>query len=72
MEGLVGNIQDARITMDEWEKTNKLLFELLSRYCKKTVKRVEKDAARDLWLSAEESLDYGIIDEVIKSKKTKK
>mgnify|MGYP003625841487 FL=1 len=67
--GAVGNIQDARITMDEWEKTNKLLFELLGRYCKKTAKRVEKDASRDLWLSAEESLEYGIIDEIIKSKK---
>ena len=67
--GAVGNIQDARISMEEWEKTNKLLFELLGRYCKKTTKRVEKDASRDLWLSAEESLDYGIIDEIIKSKK---
>ena len=27
--GAGGNIQDARITMAEWEKTNKLLFELL-------------------------------------------
>ena len=29
--GAVGNIQDARITMDEWEKTNKLLFDLCQR-----------------------------------------
>ena len=37
--GAVGNIQDARITMDEWEKTNKVLFDLLGRYCGKTSKK---------------------------------
>jgi len=63
--GAAGNIQDARIQFDEWEKINKTLFELLGKYCGKTAKRVEKDAQRDLWLSSKEALDYGIIDEVI-------
>lgn len=63
--GAMGNIQDARITMSEWEKTNKLLFELLGEYCGKKPTQVEKDAQRDLWLSADEALEYGIIDEVI-------
>ena len=67
--GAYGNIQDARIEMVEWEKVNKILFQLLGRYCGKTAKRVEKDAARDLWLSAEDSLKYGIIDELVKKKK---
>jgi|TARA_R110002012_G_C11538706_1_gene601222 ATP-dependent Clp protease protease subunit len=67
--GAVGNIQDARITMEEWEKTNQTLFKLLGRYCKKTAKKVEKDASRDLWLNADDSLKYGIIDEIIVSKK---
>jgi ATP-dependent Clp protease protease subunit len=67
--GAMGNIQDARITMKEWEKTNEILFELLGEYCGKTAKQVAKDAERDLWLSAEDALKYGIIDEIIKSKK---
>jgi ATP-dependent Clp protease protease subunit len=67
--GAVGNIQDARITMDEWEKTNKILFELLGKYCGKTTTRVAKDAQRDNWLTAKEALDYGIIDEIVTSKK---
>tara|TARA_R110002110_G_scaffold49196_8_gene145877 strand:+ start:281 stop:937 length:657 start_codon:yes stop_codon:yes gene_type:complete len=66
--GAVGNIQDARISMGEWEKTNKILFELLGKYCGKTAKRVEKDAARDLWLDADAALKYKLIDEVIKTK----
>jgi ATP-dependent Clp protease protease subunit len=63
--GAMGNIQDARITMGEWEKTNKLLFELLGEFCGKKSSQVEKDAQRDLWLTADEALEYGIIDEVI-------
>jgi ATP-dependent Clp protease protease subunit len=66
--GAVGNIQDARISMNEWEKINKELFSLLGNYCNKTAKKVEKDAERDLWLSADEALSYGIIDEVIGKK----
>jgi ATP-dependent protease ClpP protease subunit len=30
-----------------------------------------KDAQRDLWLDSQESLDYGIIDEIVKTKKIK-
>jgi len=67
--GAYGNIQDARINFKEWEKTNKILFELLGEFCDKDPEQVTKDSERDFWLSAEEALDYGIIDEIIKSKK---
>ena len=67
--GAGGNIQDARINFMEWEKTNKILFELLGDFCGKSAEQVTEDASRDFWLSAEESVEYGIIDEVVKSKK---
>ena len=67
--GAGGNIQDARITMIEWEKINDTLFDLLGQYCGKTAEQVKKDASRDLWLGAQEALDYGIIDEVVTKKK---
>lgn len=67
--GAVGNIQDAEITMKEWKKTNDILFNLLGEYCSKPAEKVKKDATRDLWLSAEEAVKYGIIDEVIKKRK---
>jgi ATP-dependent Clp protease protease subunit len=63
--GAVGNIQDARISMKEWEKTNDILFELLGEYCDKDPKKVMEDASRDKWLTSQEALEYGIIDEVI-------
>jgi len=67
--GAVGNIQDAEISMREWRKVNKILFDLLGSYCNKTAEQVMQDASRDLWLSADEALEYGIIDEIVKTKK---
>ena len=67
--GFRGNILDAEIDMVEWKKVNQLLFDLLGGYCGKSTKQVMKDASRDLWLSADEALKYGIIDEIVKTKK---
>jgi ATP-dependent Clp protease protease subunit len=67
--GAVGNIQDAQITMKEWEKLNNTLFGLLGEYCDKDPEQVKLDASRDLWLDSEEALAYGIIDEIVKTKK---
>ena len=63
--GFRGNIQDAEIDWAEWQKINEVLFELLGSYCNKTSEQVKKDATRDLWLGAKESLEYGIIDEIV-------
>jgi ATP-dependent Clp protease protease subunit len=67
--GFSGNIQDAEIDWAEWQKVNKILFELLGEYCGKKADVVMKDATRDLWLNAEDAKKYGIIDEIISKKK---
>jgi ATP-dependent Clp protease protease subunit len=69
--GFRGNIQDAEIDMVEWKKLNTILFELLGSYCDKEPEQVKQDSSRDLWLSATDALEYGIIDEVITRKKSK-
>ena len=66
--GFRGNIQDAKIDMVEWDKLNNTLFNLLGGYCGKTGEQVKQDASRDLWLSSDDALAYGIIDEVVKRK----
>jgi ATP-dependent Clp protease, protease subunit len=67
--GAGGNIQDARINFIEWEKTNEILITLLAQFCNKDPEQVKQDMLRDFWLSAQESVDYGIIDEVVMKKK---
>ena len=51
------------------KKINKTLFELLGDFCGKDPEQVAQDATRDFWMNADEAVAYGIIDEVIKSKK---
>lgn len=69
--GAVGNIQDARIMMKEWEDYNTELFELLGKYCGKPAETVMNDSSRDNWLTAEAAKAYGIIDDIV-TKKTSK
>ena len=63
--GAVGNIQDAEISMKQWRRVNERLFFLLGKFCGKTGEQVMMDATRDLWLTAEEAKEYGIVDEII-------
>lgn len=63
--GTQGNIQDTRINLAEAEKYNKELFNLLGGFCGKDPEVVIEDASRDLWLTGQEAVDYGIADEVI-------
>lgn len=69
--GASGNIQDIRRSIAEGEKYNDKLFGLLGQYTDKDPKQVMEDASRDLWLDAEEAKAYGIVDDIITTKKKK-
>ncbi len=66
--GMEGNIQDIRISFKESEKYNEILFGMLGEFTNKSPKQVMDDAHRDLWLSSEEAVKYGIIDSIIINK----
>jgi ATP-dependent Clp protease protease subunit len=67
--GMQGTYQDMEISFNESKKYNDQLFEMLGDYTDKTAEQVKKDADRDLWLSATEASDYGIIDGIITKKR---
>ena len=67
--GASGNIQDIRRSIAEGEKYNTKLFKLLGEYTDKTPETVLEDANRDLWLDSDEAKAYGIIDDIITTKK---
>lgn len=69
--GAQGNIQDVRISTQEAEKYNDILFGILGEASGKDPKQVMEDAQRDLWLDSEQALEYGVIDEIIINKKEK-
>ena len=56
---------DIEITAREIMKTKRKLYEILSAHSGVALKKIEKDADRDYWLSAREAKEYGLIDEVL-------
>lgn len=66
--GAYGNVQDMRISMEETEKENKILFDILAKNTGKTPEEVMEDSQRDKWFSAEEAKEYGLIDDIIVKK----
>lgn len=67
--GCEGVLADMKISIAETEKYNDYLFSLLGSYTNKDPEQVKKDAERDFWLSAEEAVNYGIIDSIITKRK---
>ncbi len=67
--GISGQATDIEIEAKEILKLKKRTIEIISKHTGQPIEKVEKDTDRDFYLSAEDAKKYGIIDEVIKSKK---
>lgn len=63
--GTQGTVSDTRISHEEAEKYNFILFQKLAEYSGKTWQEVLKYSERDRWLTSDEAKNYGLIDEVI-------
>ncbi len=65
MGGAQGQASDLEITTREILKLRQELYAIIAKHSGNTVKKVEKDSDRDYWMTAEEALKYGMIDEVL-------
>lgn len=63
--GVRGTASDIAIQAQEILKAKKLLNEILSKHTGQPLERVERDTDRDYYLSAQEALEYGLIDQVV-------
>ena len=63
--GAQGQATDIQIQAEEILRMKKELNEILAKNSGQSVKKVEKDTDRDNFMSAQEALDYGMIDEVL-------
>ena len=73
MGGTGGGTQqtDMAIAAEHLLNTRIKLEKILADNSGKTVKQIHKDAERDYWMSAEETLAYGFIDQIMYDTKTK-
>jgi ATP-dependent Clp protease protease subunit len=66
--GTSGTAIDMRIQLEETLKLNTLLTQLYEKNTGKTFEQLEKDMSRDCYMSAQESINYGLADEIIEKR----
>ncbi|NLX69943.1 MAG: ATP-dependent Clp endopeptidase proteolytic subunit ClpP [Clostridiales bacterium] len=67
--GTRGPASDIKIHAEQILKLKRRLNEILSERTGQPLEKIEKDTDRDFFMSAHEAKDYGIVDEVIVSRK---
>ncbi len=72
MGGAQGQASDMEITLKEILKLKNELYEIISKHSGKSMEDVERDSDRDYWMTAKEAKEYGMIDEVLVTKKASK
>ena len=63
--GIQGQATDIRIMSDHIQKNKKRLNRILAENTGRTIEEIERDTDRDNFMSADEALEYGLIDSVI-------
>jgi ATP-dependent Clp protease protease subunit len=69
--GVQGQAADISIQATEILRLRSRLEEILARHTGQPLDKIKKDSDRDYFMSAEEALKYGIVDEVIEAIKKK-
>jgi len=65
MGGAQGQASDIEITAREILKIKKELYTIIANHSGQTLEQIEKDSDRDYWMTAQEAVDYGMIDEIL-------
>ena len=71
MGGAQGQASDIEITAREIQKLKKELYTIIADHSHNPFERIEKDSDRDYWMTADEALEYGMIDKVLFNEKKK-
>jgi ATP-dependent Clp protease protease subunit len=65
--GIGGTASDIRIQAEQMLYIKRTLFERTAFHTGQPIERIEEDADRDRWFTAEEAKEYGFVDQVIRS-----
>lgn len=60
-----GQISDIEIQASEILKTRDVLNEILASHTGQSIERIAKDTDRDFYMDAQQSKDYGIVDDIL-------
>lgn len=62
--GIQGQASDIEITAREILKLKEELYQIIAQHSGQSIERIRQDADRDHWMTAQEALDYKMIDKV--------
>jgi len=63
---LEGSATDLDIEAKEILRLRSRLYQILAKHTGQSVDKIEKDCDRNLWLEAEEAINYGLVDRVLR------
>jgi ATP-dependent Clp protease protease subunit len=66
--GVQGQVTDIEIQARELKRIKDTINTILTHHTGQKLEKVEKDTDRDFYMTAQESKEYGLVDEVIKSR----
>ncbi len=69
--GVSGQAADIKIQAEEILKAKKMINEILSKHTGQPVERIAAETERDRYMTAEEAMSYGLIDEVLHEEEKK-
>jgi len=67
--GAQGTASDVERTVEYMFKLKKRLIGILAHHTGRTPEQIQTDSDRDYWISAQQAKEYGLVDEVVKSRK---
>ena len=67
--GAQGSASDVERTVEYMFKLKKRLIGILAHHTGRTEEQIQTDSDRDYWISAQQAKEYGLVDEVVKSRK---
>ena len=67
--GAQGSASDVERTVEYMFKLKKRLIGILAHHTGRTEEQIQIDSDRDYWISAQQAKEYGLVDEVVKSRK---
>ena len=67
--GARGQASDILIAAQEIEKTKKELYTIISEHSGQPIEKIYADGDRDFWMTSDEALEYGMIDEILTKRK---
>ena len=65
---MAGTAKDSEIQAEEMLRMKRTMNEVMAFHTGQSIERIEQDTDRDYWMSAQQAVEYGLVDHVVDTK----